>query len=351
MVERRNLKTLAVPVLIATAIALVALVTVDESDATAQSRPAGAVSANLRLAASGFGPVPANTIISRSTLSEIADELRRRKWSVPPEGSSWPMKDGEPVVETKELDELWHTVERGQSAHRIRHMFRVSRDQLERWNPDVDFDDLEQGQRILVWKRTTDRVSKSYGYPHRGRLFRGEPLPPSDNYEILYPYRTFGTYYTISEVRRVLGDYYERYPDAHPLMVGDISFRTGRAISPHKSHKTGRDVDISYPRKNDPPSLERFHYVRRDELDVKKTLALMKSFIDGGQVEYVFMDRWFQRMLREEALRQGATEEWVDAVFQYPHWSGGTAIIRHSGGHRNHFHLRFKCQETDYRCR
>jgi murein endopeptidase len=341
----------ATPVVVGVVFLALAVVTFDETNAQAQGAPSGSVTPNLRLAASGFGPVPANTILSRSTLSEIADELRRRKWSVPPEDSNWPMRDGDPVVNTRAVDEMRHTIEGGQSAYRIRHMYRVRRSQLEEWNPDVNLDDLEEGQELVVWKRTSERVSKSYGYPHRGRLFRGEPLPASDKYEILYPYRTFGTYYTISELRRVFGEYYGRFPDSHPLMVGDISFRTGRAMNPHKSHESGRDVDISYPRKNDPPNLDRFHYVRRDELHVKRTLALMKSFIDGGQVEYVFMDRWFQKMLREEALRQGATKEWVEAVFQYPHWSGGKAIIRHAGGHRNHFHIRFKCQETDYRCR
>ena len=303
------------------------------------------------MAASGFGPVPTNTILSRRALSEIKEELRRRKWSVPTESVEWPTENGKPVVRTEQANELWHTVERGDGLNSLHHRYRVDESQLKQWNPDVNFDDLEQGQTLLVWKRRSASFAKSYGYPHGGRLFHGEPLPPSDDYVVLYPYRAFGTYYTISEIRRALDNHYERNPDAHPLMVGDISFRTGRSMPPHKSHESGRDVDVSYPREGKPDSLRRFHYVRRSELDVRQTLAMMKDFIDGGQVEYVFMDRWFQRMLREEALQQGATEEWVEAVFQYPHWSGGNAIIRHAPGHRDHFHIRFKCQQTDYRCR
>lgn len=313
-------------------------------------RPASAVSANLRLAGSGFGPVPANAVISQDALARIAADLRQQKWTLPPASTPWPVVEGRPVVSTEHLDQMWHTVEPGETARRLRHMYRVSRAQLDAWNPQVDLDALSAGQRVLVWTRA-DRPSMSIGYAHHGRLFDGEPLPPDDRYVILYPYRTFGTYYTVSETRRALDEYYTRYPNAHPLMVGDISFRNGRKISPHKSHQTGRDIDISYPRKSPPPSFKRFHHVRRDQLDVPRTLSLIKSFIDGGQVEYIFMDRWFQRMLRYEAANQGAPEEWLNAVFQYPHWSGGRAIIRHSSGHRNHFHIRFKCQQTDRRCR
>ena len=330
---------------------LIAVIWVEEDTASAQQGPSGSVTPTLRLAGSGFGPVPANTVLSRDELSNIASRMRARKWPIPSVQPSWPLVDGQPIIETKQLNQLHHTVQRGETLERLRQMWRVSTRELQRLNPDIDLYDLEEGQRLLVWVRDEDKLAKSYGYPHYGRLYNGEPLPPSENYVILYPYRTFGTYYAVSEIRRVMREFYDEYPDTHRLMVGDISYRNGRRMPPHKSHQSGRDVDISYPRKGEPDDLDRFHYVRRDELHPEKTLALIKKFIDGGQVQYIFMSRWFQRILIREAREQGAPEAWIDAVFQYPHWSGGDALIRHSSGHRNHFHLRFKCQETDRRCR
>lgn len=322
------------------------------SPVEAQQAPSGSVAGSLRLAASGFGPVPTNAILPPDTLERIAEQIRRKRWQLPPEDKTWPLADGKPVVSTPRLDELWHTVEPGQTLHRLRQMYKVSTRHLRKLNPDVDLRNLDAGERILVWKRRPGHMPVSYGSAHGwGRLYNGEPLPDDEHYVILYPHRTFGTYYTVSEVKRVLDDFYERFPDADKLIIGDISFRRGRRMHPHVSHRSGRDIDISYPRRKAPANFRRFHYVRRSNLDVKKTLSLIKDLVDGGYVEYIFMDRWFQKKLRKEALAQGATRQWVRRVFQYPDWSGGDAIVRHASGHRNHFHVRFKCQPTDRRCR
>lgn len=324
---------------------------VENTPVRAQQAPSGSVIGSLRLAASGLGPVPTNSILPPDTLERIAERIRRKRWKVPTENKTWPMKHGKPVVTTPRLDELWHTVEAGQTLHRLHVMYKVRTRRLEALNPDVDLHHLESGERVLVWKRRPGHLAYSYGAPQWGRLYNGEPLPDDSHYVILYPHRTFGTYYTISEVKRVLDDFYEKYPDAPKIMVGDISFRRGRSMHPHVSHRSGRDIDISYPRRKAPDNFRRFHYVHRGGLDVKKTLSLIKDLVDGGYVEYIFMDHWLQKRLRKEALAEGATKAWVEKVFQYPHWHGTDALVRYAPGHRNHFHVRFKCQPTDHRCR
>lgn len=350
---RRNLGVIVRAACLASIVTVLSFVgsTPEVAQVRAQQAPSGSVSGSLHLAASGFGPAPTNSILPPDTLELIAERIQQERWSLPSEDHQWPIEDGTPVVDTPQIDQLWHTVRPGQTLRRLRQMYKTNYRTLSRLNPDVDLRDLEAGERLLVWQREEGSVAKSYGAAHWGRIYDAEPLPDDENYVILYPHRTFGTYYTVSEVKRVLDNYYEKYPNAHKLMVGDISFRNGRSMHPHKSHRSGRDIDISYPRLDPPPTYRRFHYVRRDNLDVKKTLSLLKDLIDGGHVEYIFVDRWFQRMLREEALDQGATKEWVEKVFQFPDWSGGPAIIRHASGHRNHFHARFKCQPTDRRCR
>jgi murein endopeptidase len=308
------------------------------------------MSAALRVAVVGVGPSPVSSILPPDTLERIADEVRRLRWPLPDSEPFHAIGEGSAANDTRHLEVLHHTVVGGQSFARLRQMYRFSGKEFAQWNPGVDPANLEDGQRLVVWRRAPDEISRSVGAANRGRLMGGEPLPGGDNYIILYPHRTFGTAYTVSEIVRAMDAYAMHFPDSAPLMVGDISFRNGTAISPHNSHQAGRDVDITYPRHRPPPNYERFHHVRRDNLDVEQTLWLLTEFIRGGQVEYIFVDRHHQRLLRAEAERQGAPEEWLNAVFQYPYHVGGQAIIRHARGHRGHFHVRFKCQPTDRRC-
>ncbi|MFW5968020.1 MAG: penicillin-insensitive murein endopeptidase [Persicimonas sp.] len=321
-----------------------------EAPANDRSKSERAAGTQLTTAAAGFGPVPTNAVLPPESLEQVAERIRYERWQIPEGDYAWPMEDGSPVVETPRLDQLWHTVEPGETLRRLAKRYKLTYAQLEEFNPHLNLHDLESGDRVLVWEREGDAPSVSYGGPDWGRLINGEPLPDDDHYVVLYPHRTFGTHYTISEVKRVLDNFAERYPEAEKLLVGDISYRTGRLMNPHKSHRTGRDVDIAFPRTKKPPTHRRFHYLPDYQLETEQTLSLIKDFIDGGYVQYIFIDRWFQHLLREEAREQGAPERWIDRVFQYPDSDDRDAIVRHSPGHRTHMHIRFACQPTDKRC-
>ncbi len=311
--------------------------------------PPPAAPADVAAAAGHLSPVPAYRLFPPRMLRRFAERARARIWELPSR-RTWPRDDdGRPIVETERVERLRHTVAAGETLGRIRARYRTTHARLRELNPDRDLSELETGDELVVWKRDGE-VPVSYGAPDWGRVYHAEPLPPDDAYVILYLHRTFGTHYTVSETRRVLTSYVARFPDAHKLMVGDIGFRTGGQIHPHHSHRSGRDIDISYPRKHPPPTLQRFHEVHPYQLDVDKTLFLLKEFLDGGYVEHVFMDRQLQRLLYREAEQRGAPDEWLERVFEYPDW-GNEAIVQHSSGHRNHLHIRFHCQPTDRRCR
>jgi murein endopeptidase len=289
---------------------------------------------------------------AEAALEPEPEPLVEPAWLVP-EPAPWPLdEEGYPLVETRRLDVLTWTLTRRFSMRWVRKRFKLSLDRLVALNPARDLeqlDQLEEGSELLVWQREPGLLSRSVGSPNRGRLMDGEPLPPGDKYAILYPHRTFGTYYTISELVRVMDAWAMRFPEVDPVMIGDISMRGGRHLAPHLSHTSGRDVDITYPRLDSPPSLTRFHPIPRRALNLEATVWMLRAFIVSGQVERVFIDRPIQRMLREEAARQGAPEEWLDAVFQYPGRSDRALIVA-SPGHDDHFHIRFRCQPTDLRC-
>ena len=334
-------------------VSLAALVVIGspESEAPAQHM-AGSPTA-LRAAAVWFSPLPTPSLYTPSVMERIEQLATDDHWPMPNEAKPWPIDEhGMPIITTRQVDELWQELRgRETTKNRLRQMFRGDLRRIISLNPDLDFNTLKPGQRVLVWQRDTDDVSQSIAAANRGRLSNAEPMPPGDNYVILFPHRSFGTYYAVSEITRVMDAYKIRYPEADPVMIGDLSFRTGRTIRPHKSHQSGRDVDITFPRKNHPPNYRRFHPITRRTLDVEKSLWTLKSFIDGGQIEYIFVDRSFQYMLAREAKKQGAPREWLKKTFQYPHHKGTAAVIRHARGHRDHYHIRFKCQETDRACR
>ncbi len=298
----------------------------------------------------GNGPLPAATMQDPTDWDDLSALITEHAWQVP-EARDWPLdEEGRPIVETRRKDQMWHEVGKWETAGRLRNMYRRTTAQLQELNPDLDLRNLEKGQKILIWEGDEEAIAESRGEPRSGRLIYGEPMPKSDDYIVLFPHRAFGTYYAVSETVRILDEYYEAFPEADPLIVGDFSFRTGRTINPHNSHQSGRDVDITLPRFDPPPNYNRFHHVRRDNLDGERTLWILSTLLEGGYVQYIFLDWHHQRTLWRLAKEQGAPEEWLEEVFQYPR-RGGQGIIRHEPGHATHFHVRFHCQETDRWCR
>lgn len=304
---------------------------------------------SVRESASHLSSVPVYQLFPPSVLRRLADRARRNFWRIP-EDASWPLRpDGVPVVETERVDRLTHTVRPGETLDDLQDQYRCSRSELHRWNSNSSIRSLDPGQELVVWKRPPGQFPVSYGGSDFGRLYHGEPMPGDEDYELLFPHRTFGTHYTISETKRVLEAYYDEFPESHKLMVGDVSFRGGGSMHPHASHQTGRDVDLSYPRTHEPETYRSFNYVRSDELATEKTLFLIRQLLKGGHIEYIFIDHRFQRKLYRLAERKGAPQNWLDRVFSYPEW-GPTGIVRHEPGHRNHMHIRFHCQRTDRNC-
>jgi len=234
--------------------------------------------------------------------------------------------------------------------HWVRQRSALTAGERAELNPDLDIATLSSGEEVCVWTREPGAIAHGVGRPDRGRLRNGEPLPAGEKYHILFQHRAFGTYHTVSEIVRVMEAYAQAYPGAERVIVGDLSYPDGKRIRPHLSHQTGRDVDITYPRDGEPRNYERFHPIRLRHLDVERTFFMIHTFIAGGMVEYIFIDRPIQKLLYEEAKRHGATDEWLEHVFQYPRYSGTRALIRRAKGHDDHMHIRFICQPSDRRC-
>jgi len=198
---------------------------------------------------------------------------------------------------------------------------------------------------------------QSVGAPWAGRLQHPTQLPPGDGYYIRRPGRSFGTETTVELIERAIGDTLEGFPDAHVLAIGDLSAESGGPISEHRSHQSGRDVDIGLIYHEQPAGYPAsFVHAGTDNLDCAATFKLIESFLgsasDDGGVQMIFLDFEVQGILYAWAEEHGVSERRLGRIFQYPHGRGsGEGLVRHEPNHDNHLHVRFQCPNDDSACR
>jgi len=197
---------------------------------------------------------------------------------------------------------------------------------------------------------------QSIGAPWAGRLQHPTLLPSGDGYVIRRPERAFGTETTIELIERAIGETFDEYPDEHVLAIGDISAETGGLITQHRSHQSGRDVDVGLFYTEQPAEYPNsFVTATADNLDCAATFKLLESFLattneDGG-VLMIFLDFDVQGLLYAWAQDHGISERRLARIFQYPHGRGSSeGLVRHVANHDNHMHVRFKCPADDTSC-
>lgn len=198
---------------------------------------------------------------------------------------------------------------------------------------------------------------QSVGVPWSGRLQHASALPPGDGYFIRRPERAWGTQTTIELTERAIGETLDAFPDEHILAIGDISAPSGGTITQHRSHQSGRDIDVGLFYREKPAGYPAsFIHADEDNLDCAATFKLLESFLatadDDGGVQMIFLDFDVQGILYDWALDHGISERRLERIFQYPHGRGsGDGIVRHEPNHDNHMHVRFKCPADDTGCR
>jgi murein endopeptidase len=197
---------------------------------------------------------------------------------------------------------------------------------------------------------------QSLGQPWQGKLHDASQLAPGDGYVIRRPYRAFGTQLTVDFIHHAVTDLREQFPDAHVFAIGDISQESGGQITQHRSHQSGRDVDIGLVYKTKPADFpENFVTATAQNLDCEATYALVNEFAetaheDGG-AQVIFLDYNVQGLLYRWAKDHGEDEGVLEHLFQYPNRGSSSSIVRHIANHDNHIHVRFKCPSGDSSCR
>jgi murein endopeptidase len=196
---------------------------------------------------------------------------------------------------------------------------------------------------------------QSIGSPSSGRLLHATRLRLSDGVYIRRPERAFGTRTTVELIRRAVNDTLEELPRIHTLAIGDLSSRDGGWISEHRSHQSGRDVDVGLFYLHKPSGYPAsFVTATEDNLDPAATFTLLSNLLattdeDGG-VQVIFLDYDVQGLIYNWAVEHGISKRRLARIFEYPHGRGGGGLVRHIPYHDNHMHVRFRCAATDRNC-
>lgn len=211
--------------------------------------------------------------------------------------------------------------------------------------------------KVAAVEVKTPVKGQSVGAPWDGSLRDAAKFPAGDGYKIRRPWRAYGTRTTVAIVKSVVTGIREEFPDQHVLAIGDFSAEKGGAITEHRSHQSGRDVDIGLFYKEKPEAYPKsFVKATESNLDCEATFALVERFAstsakDGG-VQMMFLDYNVQGILVKWAKDHGVDDDKLDKMFQYGHGRGSSqGLVHHEPNHDNHLHVRFKCPKGDSACK
>ena len=245
-----------------------------------------------------------------------------------------------------------YVVARGDSLHRIASRHEVSVRELLRWNPPVRRHGLLAGRTIRIYSDVPVSRSESIGLPYNGRLEHGVQLPPHPLYVIRERSRAYGTLETVRWITAAFDAVREAFPRGPRVRVHDLSDEDGGALRDHRSHQSGRDVDMAFFRRRCGQNECGFANTAPGQIDVRRQWKLFKHWLERDQVEAIFIDYSLQRPLYEHARREGATPRQLRTWFQYPRGQEHAfGIVRHFAHHQDHAHIRFACPDTDDECR
>ncbi len=266
--------------------------------------------------------------------------------------------DPETVVERQppppgELREVfWVTVEAG-LPEVVGSSFGVGSRRLLALNPELKPDQvIPAGTRVRVFAYDAAQPTQSVGAPNRGRLKHGIPLPEGPYWNLRdNRRRTFGTHLAITSLLAAFREFGQKHPEGPKIRVGELSRRRGGRIRPHNSHRTGRDIDLGYLHTSEPED-KKWVRTTSKNFDLQRNWELVEAILNTGNVQSIYMSARVQRRLYKHAKASGVPQALLDTYFQHPRRPGSElAVIRHSRGHHNHFHVRFRCEDWNRRCR
>lgn len=204
-----------------------------------------------------------------------------------------------------------------------------------------------------------DGTSVSYGPSNQGALIKPTRLPRSgDGYWIprQWSYRglNYGTDEMVSTIvhagRRVVAE----FPGSR-FGVADISLASGGPSAWHRSHQTGRDVDILFFATDPdgrPVELSRMVHFQEDgvaredsslHFDVARNWALVRALLENpiAEIQYMFIYDPLKQMMLDHARTTGEPDHIIAYASYILHQPSDSLP------HNDHIHLRIYCSRAD----
>ena len=263
-------------------------------------------------------------------------------------------------------EKIAYTVAEGDDWSGVAVLHRVPIEDLKGWNSGKRRNPLKAGQELTIWTdpgapRTlncgrgeappaievrSDAIS--LGQPQAGRLKNGILLPETPLWSRGKDKGLYASSHTVETMIQAFTELRVDKGYAGDIMIGSISRKRGGKFSPHRSHRTGLDIDIRLPLL---PTVPEDTYPNPDAVDWSALWGLIESFVDTGEVTMIFLDYRLQKNLYRAARWEGKTPEELATIIHWPRkdrkWE---TIVRHSHGHKGHIHVRLICGVDETRC-
>lgn len=167
-------------------------------------------------------------------------------------------------------------------------------------------------------------------------------VPKHIGYKRVHRDAAWATAQTNYAIKRGFDHMLRQHRLAPRVHVLDASRRDLGPCGDHRSHQSGRDVDITYYQKRCPRDGCPTRRVTPKQLDVRRQWTLVHYWLTHDDVQMMFVAHPLQGVLREYAKKRGFSEAKLNEWFQYPRPPGSQeGKIRHWSGHENHIHVRF----------
>jgi LysM repeat protein len=192
------------------------------------------------------------------------------------------------------------------------------------------------------------RGAVGVGTPWDGRLVNGVPIPAGKRWHLQEPSASYGTTHAVASLVVALQAFAATSGHERALLVGAMSLRHGGPLPGHRSHQTGRDVDIRLPLVTKIPA---WFPVKPWRVDYEALWALVAALADTGELEAIFLDYELQKGLHKAATNLGTDEDARHRLIQWPRGrAAGIGLVRHADGQTTQIHVRFRCGRHETEC-
>ncbi len=176
----------------------------------------------------------------------------------------------------------------------------------------------------------------------------GIQLPKApDLYRIWFPERAWGRPEAIEVISRAAEEMAWLVPHADPLVIGDISTRTGGMLQGHRSHRAGTDIDISLYWDDARSIVGDYPGARPSRMDLETNWLLIESLLGSGTIDRILLDQRNIDLIKAYTIETGKlSEDEAERIFPEPSTRNraATGVVHHAPRHHEHMHVRILCR-------